>query len=289
MSVSDSTQRTEDYARIEQAIIFIEQNFREQPDLKEVAGYLGLSEYHFQRLFGRWAGISPKRFLQFLTVEHAKQLLKQSKNLLDVTYETGLSSPGRLHDLFVTCEAMTPGEFKNEGEGLTIYYGFHPSPFGECLLAVTERGVCGLEFVSNEGREAVLNEFRQKWAKANLVEAPAQTEPFADQIFNPVKQKQALPLVLKGSNFQLKVWQALLKIPFGAVVSYEDIANHIGQPKAVRAVGNAVAHNPIGFVIPCHRVIKKVGRIDEYHWGSARKRAILAWEAAQREAATLPS
>jgi AraC family transcriptional regulator of adaptative response/methylated-DNA-[protein]-cysteine methyltransferase len=277
------THHLEDYARIEQAIVFLGQNFRNQPDLKEIAGSIGLSEYHFQRLFGRWAGISPKRFLQFLTVEHAKQLLRQSKDLLDVTYETGLSSPGRLHDLFVTCEAMTPGEYKKEAEGLVIRYGFHPSPFGECLLAATERGVCGLEFVSGCGREAALEELRQKWAKARLVEAPAKTQPLANQIFDPVRHKQALPLILKGTNFQIKVWQALLKIPFGAVVSYEDIAQHIGQPTAARAVGNAIASNPIGFVIPCHRVMRKVGRVGEYQWGAPRKQAILAWEAARVE------
>jgi AraC family transcriptional regulator of adaptative response/methylated-DNA-[protein]-cysteine methyltransferase len=283
LSVEVYNQRNEDYARIEQAILFLEQNFRKQPDLKEVAGFIGLSEYHFQRLFGRWAGISPKRFLQFLTVEYAKQLLRQSKNVLDVTYEAGLSSPGRLHDLFVTCEALTPGEFKSQAEGVTITYGFQASPFGECLIALTGRGICSLEFTSKDGREAALKSLKQRWAGANFIEEPGRTRPFAERIFNPVRDKQALPLILKGTNFQIKVWQALLKIPFGAVVSYEDIARHIGQPKAVRAVGNAVASNPVGFVIPCHRVIRKLGQIHEYQWGALRKRAILAWEAAQQE------
>jgi AraC family transcriptional regulator of adaptative response/methylated-DNA-[protein]-cysteine methyltransferase len=283
LSVEVYNQRNEDYARIEQAILFLEQNFRKQPDLKEVAGFIGLSEYHFQRLFGRWAGISPKRFLQFLTVEYAKQLLRQSKNVLDVTYEAGLSSPGRLHDLFVTCEALTPGEFKSQAEGVTITYGFQASPFGECLIALTGRGICSLEFTSKDGREAALKSLKQRWAGANFIEEPGRTRPFAERIFNPVRDKQALPLILKGTNFQIKVWQALLKIPFGAVVSYEDIARHIGQPKAVRAVGNAVDSNPVGFVIPCHRVIRKLGQIHEYQWGALRKRAILAWEAAQQE------
>jgi AraC family transcriptional regulator of adaptative response/methylated-DNA-[protein]-cysteine methyltransferase len=277
------TQPLEDYNRVEQAIIFLEQNFSKQPSLKEIASHIGLSEYHFQRLFGRWAGISPKRFLQFLTVEHAKQLLAQSENLLDVTYETGLSSPGRLHDLFVACEAMTPGEFKKQAEGLVITYGFHPSPFGECLLAVTGRGICGLEFTPEHGREASLNRFKQRWARAAFIEDSIQTQPLAERIFSPVKKQQALPLLLKGTNFQLKVWQALLKIPFGAVVSYEDIATYIGQPKATRAVGNAIGHNPVGFVIPCHRVIRKAGKINEYQWGATRKKAILAWEAGQKE------
>ncbi len=277
-------QAIEDYARVEQAILFIEENFRRQPTLKEIAHSIGLSEHHFQRLFSRWAGISPKRFLQFLTLEHAKKLLAESTNLLDVTYEAGLSSPGRLHDLFVTCEAVTPGEYKKQADGLIITYGFHPSPFGECLLAMTERGVCGLEFVPEGEQEVVLEELKQKWSKATFIENPNQTQPYAENIFDPVKDKQTLPVVLKGTNFQIKVWQALLKIPSGTAVSYDEIAAHIGQPQAARAVGNAVAHNPIGFVIPCHRVIRKMGNIGEYHWGTVRKRAILAWESAQTEA-----
>lgn len=276
------TQSAEDYARVEQAIKFIEQNFRRQPSLKEIARSIDLSEYHFQRLFGRWAGVSPKRFLQFLTVEHAKQLLAQSKNLLDVTYEAGLSGPGRLHDLFVTCEAMTPGEYKRQAAGVTIRYGFHPSPFGDCLLSITERGVCGLDFISDSERSAVLGSLQIRWPKATFVEDPPTTEPYIEQIFSSTSRKRPLPLLLKGTNFQIKVWHALLKIPFGAVVSYDDIARNIGQPKAARAVGSAVAKNPVGYVIPCHRVIRKVGNFGDYHWGISRKRAILAWEAAQQ-------
>jgi AraC family transcriptional regulator of adaptative response/methylated-DNA-[protein]-cysteine methyltransferase len=283
MLANNYNQLAEDYARIEKAVLFMEQNFRHQPDLKEVANSVGLSEYHFQRLFSRWAGISPKRFLQFLTVEYAKQLLDQSRSVLEVTYESGLSSPGRLHDLFVTCEAMTPGEFKEQAEGLTITYGFHPSPFGECILAITERGICGLLFVSGESREETLQEIKGTWSKAIFSEDPAQTRPFVERIFNPVKHQQALPVILKGTNFQIKVWQALLKIPPGSVVSYEDIAAHIGQPGAAQAVGAAAAHNPIGYVIPCHRVIRKIGAFGNYHWGVARKKAILGWEAAQKE------
>ncbi|MCB0191754.1 MAG: methylated-DNA--[protein]-cysteine S-methyltransferase [Anaerolineae bacterium] len=274
-------QSVEDYARVEQAILFLQQNFQRQPSLKEVADAIGLSEYHFQRLFSRWAGISPKRFLQFLTVEHAKCLLTQSKSVLDVSYEAGLSGPGRLHDLFVTCEAITPGDYKRRGSGVEIRYGFHPSPFGECLLAVTERGVCALDFTSVGGREAALAALRANWGQGNLVEDSTITQPFADQIFDPVQDQQALPLVLKGTNFQIKVWQALLKIPSGAVVSYADIASTIGQPKASRAVGNAVSKNPIGYVIPCHRVIRKAGNIGDYHWGAARKQAMLGWESSR--------
>jgi AraC family transcriptional regulator of adaptative response/methylated-DNA-[protein]-cysteine methyltransferase len=283
MLANNYGQLAEDYARIEQAILFLEKNFRQQPDLKEVAASVGLSEYHFQRLFSRWAGISPKRFLQFLTIEYAKQLLTESKSVLDATYESGLSSPGRLHDLFVTCEAITPGEFKNKGEGLTITYGFHPSPFGECLLAVTDRGICGLAFVSGSNRDNVLTELKNKWPQAKFAEDPAYTLPFVEQIFNPVKSRQALPVILKGTNFQIKVWQALLKIPPGSVVSYDELATLIGQPGAARAVGNAVAQNPIGYVIPCHRVIRKMGAVGDYHWNPTRKRAILGWEAAHKE------
>ncbi len=275
------TQALEDYARIEQTILFIEKNVTRQPSLKEIASHIGLSEHHFQRLFRRWAGISPKRFLQYLTLEHAKKLLTESKSVLDATYETGLSSPGRLHDLFVACEAVTPGEYKKQASGLTITYGFHASPFGECLLAMTERGVCNLEFVPAGGRELALAELQSKWAKATLVEDSAKTEPFAERIFNPVKDKQALPVLLKGTNFQIKVWQALLKVPLGTVASYNEIASLIGQPKATRAVGNAVAQNPVGYIIPCHRVIRKAGNIGDYHWGTPRKQAILAWESAR--------
>ena len=275
-------QAIEDYKRIERAVLFIEENFRRQPELKEIAANIGLSEYHFQRLFSRWAGVSPKRFLQFLTLEYAKKLLAESRNLLDVTYEAGLSSPGRLHDLFITCEAMTPGEYKKKAAGLKITYGFHDSPFSVCLLSMTDRGICGLDFVPEGEQDRVLDEVKDKWPKATFVEDADQTRPFAERIFTPIEDKQALPLLLKGSNFQIKIWQALLKIPAGAVVSYNDIAAHIGQPKAARAVGNAVALNPIGFIIPCHRVIRKVGNMGDYRWGSARKKAILGWEASRK-------
>jgi AraC family transcriptional regulator of adaptative response/methylated-DNA-[protein]-cysteine methyltransferase len=270
-----------DYARIEQAILYLERNFRQQPSLKEIADSMGLSEYHFQRLFTRWAGISPKRFLQFLTVEYAKALLTDQRNLLDVTYETGLSSPGRLHDLFVACEAITPGEYKKNGQDVTINYGFHPSPFGECLIATTDRGICGLFFITGQ-REEAFRELASVWSEADFVEDPDQTLPLAERIFDPVRHTQALPVVLKGTNFQLKVWQALLRIPAGSAVSYDAIAAHIGQPGAARAVGNAVARNPVGYVIPCHRVIRKTGLLGKYHWGSVRKKAILGWEASQR-------
>lgn len=276
-------QLSEDYQRVEQAILFLEKNFHRQPGLKEIAAGVNLSEYHFQRLFTRWVGISPKRFLQFLTKEYAKELLERSEDLLAVAYETGLSSPGRLHDLFVTCEAVTPGEFKNRGEGLTIFYGFHPSPFGECLLALTERGICGLSFVQPGSREQALEALKGRWRKARLSQDAARTRPFVSQIFARYTGQASSPLelFLSGTNFQIKVWEALLRVPSGAVVSYQDIAACIGMPDAARAVSNAVAHNPIPVIIPCHRVIRKMGDWGGYHYGAARKKALLGWEAAQ--------
>lgn len=272
-----------DYKRIESAIRFLEKNFHKQPSLRKIAESVYLSEYHFQRLFSRWVGISPKRFLQFLTKEYAKSLLEKSTNLLDVAYDAGLSSPGRLHDLFVSCEAVTPGEFKNKGEGLTIFYGFHPSPFGECLLAHTDRGICGLTFVQEGAHEHAVRKLKNNWKKAKTSEDPKLTQPLIDQIFTPLNsnKKHPLHLFLRGTNFQIKVWEALVRILPGNVVSYEDIANYIGRPKASRPVGNAVAQNPIPFIIPCHRVIRKIGEFGGYQGGSARKKAILGWEAVE--------
>lgn len=275
--------KIDDYARIEKAILFLEANYQRQPELREVAEGAGLSEFHFQRLFRRWAGISPKRFLQFLTLEHAKSLLGASHSVLDATYDAGLSSPGRLHDLFVKIEAMTPGEFKAQGAGLRISYGFHPSPFGECLLAVTERGICGLGFVTDGARASLLADFQSRWPEAHWEENPRQTEPYLRRIFDVEKRHADRPitLVLQGTNFQLKVWEALLKIPMGSVVPYQELATSVCSARAARAVGGAVGKNPIAFLIPCHRVIRKAGKIGGYHWGTARKKAMLAWEAAQ--------
>ncbi len=283
MKMSSLSQVSDDYDRIEKAIKFIEKNFSLQPDLKEIADQVGLSEFHFQRLFSRWVGISPKRFLQFLTKEYAKQLLENSSNLLDVTYEAGLSSPGRLHDLFVTCEAVTPGEYKSKGEGITIRYGYHPSPFGECLLATTARGICGFFFVKNRARKDPLTELRFFWKNANIIEDPHASHELVERIFNPSFADSGTPLhlVLNGTNFQMKVWEALIKIPFGTVVSYEDVAIQVGLPGATRAVGSAVGKNPISYIIPCHRVIRKTAEFGNYGGGTARKKAILGWEAAR--------
>jgi len=275
----------EDYQRIEKAILFLEKNVHRQPELKEIARSVNLSEYHFQRLFRRWAGISPKRFLQALTIERAKEALKNSGSLLNVTYEAGLSSLGRLHDLFVNMEAVTPDEFRKRGASLTIRYGFHPSPFGECLVAVTDRGISNLAFVPRGGRTKIVRELKRQWRHAEVLKDPSATRPHADRIFGAAKPDTPLTLHLKDTNFQVKTWQALLNIPRGMVSSYEDIARQIGKPTAVRAV----ARNPVAFLIPCHRVIRKTGAVGGYRWGSVRKKAILAWETASKGSETVRS
>jgi AraC family transcriptional regulator of adaptative response/methylated-DNA-[protein]-cysteine methyltransferase len=282
MKPTDYARACRDYERIEEAIRYIETRFDRRPELKEIADQVGLSEFHFQRLFSRWVGISPKRFLQFLTKEHVKRLLESSSNLLDATYAAGLASPGRLHDLFVTCEAVSPGEFKTAGKGLTIVYGIHPSPFGECLIARTSRGICWLSFVRNGNRQSAIEECAAAWKNARIVENRAETRPLVGRIYDPAawRRSNPLPVLVKGTNFQIKVWEALLKIPAGTVVTYEDIALYIGFPQAVRAVGNAVGRNPVSFVIPCHRVVRKTAEFGNYGGGPTRKKAMLGWEAA---------
>ena len=275
-------QQSQDYYRVEQALNYLNDHADEQPSLKEVADSLNLSEYHFQRMFTRWVGVSPKRFLQYLTRERAKALLAQSHNLLDVALEAGLSGPGRLHDLFVATEAVTPGEYKSRGQGLTISYGFHSSPFGECLLACTPRGLSNLIFVQDGNRTAALKILRRAWPMAHLQEAPQDTAGLVRRIFDREREpgENPLNLHLQGTNFQIKVWEALLAIPPGSLVAYEDLAVYIGLPKAARAVANAVGKNPIPVIIPCHRVIRKMGEIGGYRYGSARKQALLGWEMA---------
>ncbi len=267
-----------DYHRIEQAILFLDRNAGRQPRLSEIARSVNLSTYHFHRLFRRWAGISPKRFLQILTLEQAKQLLKSSRSLLDVAWEAGLSGSGRLHDLFVTAEAVTPAEFRNRGRNMTLRYGFHPGPFGECMIAATDRGVTNLVFIAKGGRKAAVADLRKIWKNAAFRHDQAATGEYASRIFSP-SERQDVALAVRGTNFQIKVWQALLKIPRGKVRSYEQVAQAIGKPGAVRAVANAVARNPVAFLIPCHRVIRKTGALGGYRWGAARKKAMLAWEA----------
>ncbi len=265
------------YTLIDQAIRYIEANARQQPELKEIASAVGMSEYHFQRIFTRWAGISPKRFMQFLTKEHAKELLDKSENLLDATHQVGLSSLGRLHDLFINTEAVTPGEYKTRGAGLTIRYGIHPTPFGKCLIATTERGICHLGFVEG-GEGTSIDYLADHWKQAVMIEDYRATAPLVTRIFSSGMPDTPLKLHLRGTNFQIKVWEALLNIPAGAVTTYEHIAAQIGRPKAVRAVGTAVGDNPIAYLIPCHRVIRKSGEFGNYMYGSARKKAILVKE-----------
>jgi AraC family transcriptional regulator of adaptative response/methylated-DNA-[protein]-cysteine methyltransferase len=273
-----------DYHRIEQAIRYLDSSAPAQPSLDDVARHVGLSPYHFQRLFTRWAGISPKRFSQVLTLEYAKELLRRSRNLLDATYDAGLSSGGRLYDMFVTLEGVTPGEYRANGAGLRIAAGFHDSPFGECLLALTERGICGLTFFDGD-REAAMRDLGERWPDAVIEEKPRRTSRTAGRLFRALEIRDPAGLVpigllVRGTNFQVKVWQALLEIPVGSVTTYEDIATRIGAPRAVRAVGTAVGRNPVAFLIPCHRVIRSTGALGGYRWGPERKRAMLAWESA---------
>jgi AraC family transcriptional regulator, regulatory protein of adaptative response / methylated-DNA-[protein]-cysteine methyltransferase len=276
---TETTTWSRDYRRIERAIAFIEQNRERRPDLAEISRAAGLSEFHFQRLFSRMVGISPKKYAQYLTKEAARALLDESGNLLDSSLDVGLSGPGRLHDLFVTCEAVTPGEYKSRGRGLDIRYGFHPTPFGEALLALTDRGICALFFAGEGERRAALDRLREDWSNAHCAVDQAATGAVARRIFAPVASaKGPLTLYLRGTNFQVKVWEALLSIPPGRLTTYERIARSIGAPQALRAVGAAVGRNPVAFVIPCHRVIRKSGDLGGYHWGVERKRLILAWE-----------
>ncbi len=278
-----------DYETIAAAIHYLETNFTQQPTLEDLAAHLNLSPYHLQRLFKRWAGISPKRFLQFLTADYARQLLDESHSVLDAAYASGLSGPGRLHDLFVSIDAVTPGEYKQKGAGLEISYGFHETAFGECLIGVTDRGICALSFLEEAGRQGALDALRERWAGALLSEEPAVTQPYIDAIFGGSAGKSQngdgkslLRLYLQGTNFQIKVWEALLNIPKGHAISYEDVALAIGQPAGTRAVASAVAANQVAFLIPCHRVLRKSGAIGEYRWGHTRKQAMFGWEAAQR-------
>ncbi len=275
--MTSNDQSSEDFSRIEKAIRYLEENQEEQPRLEELASSVNLSPYHFQRLFRRWAGISPKRFLQFLTVQNAKRQLRLSQSVLDVSYATGLSGPGRLHDLFVNVEAVTPGEYKALGTGLDIDYGFHASPFGTCLVAVTRRGVCGLSFETPNGDG--LSRLVRDWPRAVFRKDQTTTGPIVRRIFSEGSWDGGkLKLFLKGTNFQLQVWRALLRIPAGNLVSYQDIAGSVCTTAASRAVAGAVAANPVAFLIPCHRVIRKSGALGGYRWGQTRKKALIGWE-----------
>ena len=273
--------QTHDYELVKHTLAFISENWRDQPSLDTLADQAGLSATHLQRLFTRWAGLSPKAFLQAVTLDHAREILRDSASILDASYELGLSGPGRLHDLFITHEGMSPGIYKAKGRGLKIQYGFHDCPFGRALILITNEGLAGLAFADHGKEQSALADMRARWPEASYVESPSATASYAKRIFESERWKpdQPLRIVFIGTDFEIRVWETLLRIPFGKASTYSDIASHIGKPKAARAVGAAVGKNPISFVVPCHRVLGKSGGLCGYHWGLTRKRAILGWEA----------
>lgn len=277
-----------DYRRIEAALDWLANNFDAQPSLETIAARADLTPFHFQRLFTHWVGLSPKKFVQLLSLERAKHSLDASRSLLDAAWDAGLSGPGRLHDLFVSLDAVTPGEYRRRGEGLEIRYGYVPSPFGDCLLLETERGINGLAFTSGELRADTFAALRQGWENARFVEDTDGVRQLARRIFSPAADSRGHPplrLLVRGTRFQVKVWEALLRVPYGAVISYADLADRSGSPNAVRAVASANAANAISYLIPCHRVIRKCGALGGYRWGMTRKLAMLSRESATTLAA----
>jgi AraC family transcriptional regulator of adaptative response/methylated-DNA-[protein]-cysteine methyltransferase len=268
-----------DYATVRRAIEFLSTRFRDQPSVEEAAAEVGLSPSHFQHVFRRWAGLTPKAFLQAITIERARALLRDSASVLDAAYDVGLSGPSRLHDLFVTHEALTPGDYRRDD--LVLSYGFHPSPFGEAIVVTTPRGMAGLGFVDEGDRAAVLADMVRRWPRAKFVEDGEATAPLAARAFDPGLWRPDAPLriVMIGTDFEVRVWETLLSVPMGRATTYSDIAARLGRPKAARAVGAAVGKNPISFVVPCHRVLGRSGALTGYHWGLARKQAIIGWEA----------
>ena len=279
-----------DFESIAKAIAYIRDNVCQQPSLEQIASRVGLSPWHFQRKFKAWAGVSPKRFLEFLTVQHAKELLDKSAAILDAALDLGLSGPGRLHEQFVAVEAVTPGQYKQFGSGLKIYHGIHHSPFGLMLLALTDKGICELAFGSEEILDQEVNSLGKRWPAARIFHEPQRTAPTADRIFNPRTRPQAgrqdkFNLLVKGTNFQVNVWRALLRIPEGSLISYKQLAQLTGNPAAIRATASAVGANPVSYLIPCHRILRSSGELGGYHWGIERKRAIIAWDSALAEAA----
>lgn len=283
LSAHSWTASCRDYDLVRGAIRYLSETWSEQPDLDSLASHLGLSSAHVQKVFKRWCGLSPKEFVQAITLDHARTLLAGSANVLEAAHEVGLSGGGRLHDLFVTHEAMTPGDVKRRGAGLTIGYGFHATPFGDAVLLATDRGVAGLAFVdedAGQSREEALADMTARWPAAEFVEAHEQTWPHVARIFEPDRwrREQPMKLILIGTDFEVRVWETLLRIPMGRAVSYADVARHIGQSTASRAVGTAIGRNPISFVVPCHRVLRGDGNLGGYHWGLTRKRALIGWE-----------
>jgi AraC family transcriptional regulator, regulatory protein of adaptative response / methylated-DNA-[protein]-cysteine methyltransferase len=279
----DITPEGGDYETVRRVVEKISLDYRDQPSLEALADEVGSTPTALQKLFTRWAGLSPKAFLQAVTLDHARKLLDSGMPLLETSFELGMSGPSRLHDLFITHEAMSPGDYKTRGEGLTIRYGYHISPFGVALIMVTDRGLAGLSFNDPGGEREAFADMSGRWPNATYVEDMAATAPYAARIFDPSRWRSEQPLrvVLIGTDFQVRVWQALLRIPMGKACSYSSIAAGIGAPAASRAVGAAIGANPISFVVPCHRALGKSGALTGYHWGLTRKRAILGWEAGQ--------
>jgi AraC family transcriptional regulator of adaptative response/methylated-DNA-[protein]-cysteine methyltransferase len=274
-----------DYERIERVIRYLDEHHRLQPGLGELAEIAGVSRFHFHRLFSAWAGVTPKDFLQCLTVEHAKTLLRQGRDVLSASLEAGLSGPGRLHDLCISLEAMSPGELKSGGSGLNIVFGFAATPFGDCLIGECERGVCHLAFIDGDGPDAALEELHDRWTGARLRRSDGTAADLASRIFarpGRHKKRPTLRAFVEGSAFQVRVWRALLRVPPGSLVTYGQLAAAIGQPGAARAVGSAVGQNPLAYLIPCHRVIRETGVIGDYRWGRVRKRAMVGWETSGR-------
>ena len=269
-----------DYYRVAEAIKYLTDNFKSQPDLTDVARQVHLSSSHFQRIFTEWAGVSPKKFMQYLSLDYLRERIFDTQNLNQAADLVGFSTQSRVYDLFVSIEGVTPNEYKTFGQGLEIQYGFHQTPFGECFIAMTEKGICALSFVDETNKQQTFQAFMEKWQAAKLVLNAYNTEGVVQQIFEP-SFTDKIHVWIQGTNFQLKVWEALLKIPQGSVSTYQKIAESVHNPKAVRAVGTAIGNNPIAFLIPCHRVIKSTGVIGEYHWGNTRKKAILGWEMAK--------
>lgn len=272
-----------DYETVRRAIEFLTTKYRDQPEVEAVASAMKTDARTLNELFRRWCGLTPKAFLQAVTLDNAKKLLTDSPNILDASYELGLSGPGRLHDLFVVHEAMSPGEWKTGGEGLEIRYGFHPSPFGTALVMVTKRGLCGLAFCDSGKENAALKDMRSRWKNAHYVEDSAATADIAARVFQSERWQPDTPLrvVLIGTDFEVRVWETLLKVPLGRAATYSDVARRIGNVNACRAVGAAVGKNPISFVVPCHRIVGTSGALTGYHWGLTRKRAMLGWEQAK--------
>jgi len=268
------------YYRVEKAITFLEKNFREQPGLDEIAAVVHLSPFHFQRLFLDWVGLTPKKFLQYLTLDYLKSSIHRSANVIDAAEMAGLSSQSRVYDLFVNLEGMSPQQYKSGGGGMEIYYGYHATPFGMCFIALAEQGICELHFIDEELQRTEFATFKQKWHFATLTHRPEITQTYIQRIFTP-RAGEKLQLLVQGTEFQVKVWEALLKIPFGQVNSYQQVATGMGRAGSIRAIATAAGRNPISYLIPCHRIITQSGDVGQFQWGRIRKKAMIAWEMAR--------